>query len=109
MIVFLSASGVAAFGDAGAARVGGVDITGRGPGDVLGPMDLSVFFVGVEVDAAGVEEEGGSAEDGDVVLGGGDGVGDVILDGGAGVGDVVLVRDSVAGVAVIVAGAAVVA
>ena len=89
MIVFLSAPGVAPFGDAGAARVRGADIAGRGPGDAFDPAALSVFFVGVKVDAAGVEEEGEGAEDGDVVLGGGAGVGDVLLDGGAGVGDVV--------------------
>ena len=54
MIVCLSASGVAAFGELGAARVGGVDITGRGPDGEFDPVGLSVVFVGVEVDGAGV-------------------------------------------------------
>eukprot|EP00959_Pyramimonas_sp_CCMP1952_P136843 2863523-Pyramimonas_sp.AAC.1 len=60
-MVLLSPSGDGADGELTAAFVGGGVCTTGG---------LSIVFVGVELDAVGVGDEDGAAEDGDGALGG---------------------------------------
>ena len=102
MIVLLSPSGVGAFGDGIAVRVGGVETTGRGLAGGLGDIGGSVFFVCVEIDAAGLGGEEGAVDEVGGALGGEDvvGVAVVCADAGVTVGAGVSVVCAVAGVAV---------
>ena len=102
MIVLLSPSGVAAFGEGIVGRVGGVEITGRGLAGELDTAGCSMFFVGVELDAAGVGDEEGAVGEVGGALGGDDviGVAVVCADAGVVVGTGVSVVCAVAGVAV---------